>query len=440
MVEEDIEFITFDGDSITKSDYRDEIINKYISANLDGMTKITDFTIGSEAYHLADVMASFILEHREMIDTNYRMSMIHTAEGEFLDNFGDMAGVHRIASSGSVGTVTFTRLGTDTSQSILIADGTQVSTEDAISFIVDNDGEDLILESGMTTITANVICEQEGAYTNVLENTIVLVMGDIGSLVSVTNTSAMTGGTDIEEDDDYRARILLSPYEVPAGSLKWYENTSLTASHYDEEESKDVFSVHDVLVEKGETLLDADITITFHPIDWTDTTVREDINNYNQSNDYEDPNTYTMLQARADLVDLFQMKEYDIVGITMGFNLAEPRLVLEGDANVDYYFAVLLETNYTLDMVTDNIIDKINKFNDDSLIGIEFNPNSIASIIENEVTGVNSCRIVKKENDSYTEVVETEAMQTPQLYRIDTTDIENRIKLLHFNLDIELEE
>lgn len=440
MVEEDIEFITFDGDSITKSDYRDEIINKYISANLDGMTKITDFSIGSEAYHLADVMASFILEHREMIDTNYRMSMIHTAEGEFLDNFGDMAGVHRIASSGSVGTVTFTRLGTDTSQSILIADGTQVSTEDAISFIVDNEGEDLVLESGMTTITANVICEQEGAYTNVLANTIVLVMGDLSSIVSVTNTSAMTGGTDIEEDDDYRARILLSPYEVPAGSLKWYENTSLTASHYDEEEEKEVFSVHDVLVEKGETALDSDIIITFHPIDWEDTVIREDINQYNQSNDYEDPLTYTMLQARADLVDLFQMKEYDIVGITREYNLAEPTLVLQGDSNVDYYFAVLLENNYTLDMVIDNIIEKINKFNDDSLIGIEFNPNSIASIIENEVIGVSSCRIVKKENDSYTEVVETTSMQTHQLYRIDLTNIEDRIKLLHFNLDIELEE
>ena len=218
MVEEDIEFLTFDGDSITKSDYRDEIINMYISANLDGMTKITDFTIGSEAYHLADVMASFLLEHREMVDTNYRMSMIHTAEGEFLDNFGDMAGVHRYGSSPSTGTVTFTRLSTDTSSAIVIADGTQVSTDDAISFIVDNDGEDLILASGNTTITANVICEQEGAYTNVVPNTIVLVMGDLGSLVSVANESAMAGGTDIEEDDDYRARILLSPYEVPAGT------------------------------------------------------------------------------------------------------------------------------------------------------------------------------------------------------------------------------
>ena len=148
MVEEDIEFVTFDGVAITKSDIRDEIINMYIEAGLDGMTKITDFTVGSEAYHLADVMASFILEHREMIDTNYRMSMIHTAEGEFLDNFGDMVGVHRIASSPSEGMVTFTRLGTDTSRQIVIPDGSQVATEDAISFLVDNEGEDLVLESG----------------------------------------------------------------------------------------------------------------------------------------------------------------------------------------------------------------------------------------------------------------------------------------------------
>ena len=162
MVEEDTEFITFDGDTITKSDYRDEIINKYIQANIDGLTKITDFTIGSEAYHISDVMASLMLEHRELVDLNYRMSMIHTAEGEFLDNFGDPRGVHRIGSSPSTGSVTFTRLSEDTSDPILIADGTQVATNDAISFIFDANGEDLIMESGATTVTCDVICELEG--------------------------------------------------------------------------------------------------------------------------------------------------------------------------------------------------------------------------------------------------------------------------------------
>ena len=277
MAEEDIEFITFDGDSITKSDYRDEIINKYIQANLDGLTKITDFTIGSEAYHLADVMASLMLEHRELIDTNYRMSMVHTAEGEFLDNFGDMVGVHRIGSSGSVGEVTFTRLGTDTTNPIVIADGSQVATDDAISFIVDN-GEDLTIPNGSTSITAPVICELDGAYTNVLPNTITLVLGDLGNLVSCTNENSMTGGADIESDDDYRSRILLNPYEVPTGTLAWYENVSLTCD-----------SVHDVYTYKGETVGDADINIVFNPNDWTDTVVREDINQYNEDNSIESP-------------------------------------------------------------------------------------------------------------------------------------------------------
>lgn len=429
MVEEDTSFETFDGDTITKSDFRDEIINMYIQANLDGMTKITDFSIGSEAYHLADVMASFILEHRELVDLNYRMSMIHTAEGEFLDNFGDMGGVHRYGSSPSTGEVTFTRLGTDTSQAIIIADGTQVSTDDAISFLVDNDGEDLVLERGVTTISANVICEQEGAYTNVEPNTIVLVMGDLGSLVSVNNAEKFTEGQDIEDDDEYRARILLSPYEYPTGSLKWYENIALT-----------VDTVHDVLVEKGETVLDADVNIIFNPTDWTATVVREDINQYNEDNDYESTSTSTMTTARADLVDLFQMKEYDVVGIQMAYYLAEKVSMLVSDSTDTYLFAVLLDTNYTITMVKQDIIDKITAFNGDCMIGNEFNPSTLASIIENEVTGVINCRIVKETGGSYTEIVEPISVDAHELAQVDLTDIESRVVKMSFNIDIEVDE
>lgn len=403
MAEEDIEFITFDGDSIRKSDYRDDIINRYISANMDGLTKITDFTIGSEAYHLADTMAQFLLEHREMIDTNYRMSMIHTAEGEFLDNFGDMAGVHRYGSSPSTGNVLFTRLGTDTTDSIIIPDGTQVSTDDAISFLVDNDGEDLILESGATSISTTVVCEQDGAYTNVLENTITLVMGDLGRLVSVTNESPMTEGADIEEDDDYRARILLSPYEVPAGTLAWYEKVALTLD-----------SIHDVRVEKGITQSFADIIITYNPVDWTDTSI-----------------------AQSDLEGLFDMKEYDVAGVTTDFVLCSRKGVLIPTESVNYLFAVLLDGDYTLDMVKDNVIAKIVQFNKDVMIGVEFSPSALSSIIENEVTGVKSCRIVKAEGGSYTEVVEPVSLTAEEICQVDTTNIENRIAVMQFNIDIE---
>lgn len=38
MVEQDAEFVTFDGDTITKSDYRNQIIDQYIKANYEGLT------------------------------------------------------------------------------------------------------------------------------------------------------------------------------------------------------------------------------------------------------------------------------------------------------------------------------------------------------------------------------------------------------------------
>lgn len=410
MVEEDVSFVTFDGDTVTKSEFREQIIQKYIDASLDGMTKINDFTIGSEAYHLADVMASFIIEHRELVDLNYRMSMIHTAEGEFLDNFGDMAGVHRYPSSPSVGDVKFTRLNNNNSEPIVIADGSQVATEDAISFIVDNDGADLVMTGD--ELIVSVICEQEGAYTNVEPNSIILVMGDLGSLVSVTNEAAFTKGSDIEEDDDYRNRILMSPYQVPTGTLAWYNNV---ANNIIDADGNKV--IHDVQVEKGQTQLDADVIIIYNPTDWTDTSIAEN-----------------------DLSNTFTMKEYDVAGVTIDYVLCEKVNMLAPTSNVNYLFAVLLETDYSLDMVKADVVSKINDFNSDALISVEFSPSSLAAIIENEVAGVQSCRIVKYEDGAYTEIVETTSVDDKELPQVDTTDISDRIVKMTFNIDIELEE
>ena len=419
-MEEDIEYITFDGDVITKSDIRDEIINKYISANLDGLTKITDFSIGSEAYHLADVIASYVLEQRELIDLNYRMSMVHYAEGEFLDNFGDMVGVHRNGASPSVGEVTFTRLSAAANNNIIIADGTQISTDDAISFIVDNDGEDLVLEAGVNNISCNVICEQEGSYTNVLPNSIVLVMGDLGSFLSVTNNETFTGGTDIEEDEDYRARILLSPYGVPTGSLQWYEDLS-----------NELVTVHDTLVMKGTTSLDADVIINFNPADRNEVVTRIDLNNYNEDNSIESTATGVMTKARQDLIELFSMKEYDIVGVTKQFHLANEKIILRNTLSIEYIFGVVLEPNYTLDMIKENVISKITDFNKNASIGIYFNPNVLAAIIENEIEGINLCKIISFDGSSYSELVEPIPVDETEIFSIDLTDISDKIKLIN---------
>ena len=57
MVQETEFLETFDGDLIEKQDYIDMLISLYQNAAYNGMTKITDFNVGSEAYHLIDVMA-----------------------------------------------------------------------------------------------------------------------------------------------------------------------------------------------------------------------------------------------------------------------------------------------------------------------------------------------------------------------------------------------
>ena len=256
MVEQDVEFITFDGDTITKSDYRNSIIDQYIQSNYDGLTKITDFTVGSEARHLADIMASLMLEHREDIDNNYRMSMIHYAEGEFLDNFGDMAGVHREQSSPSTGEVTF-RLDYPKNDIVTIPADTVVATDDAISFILT---DDVNIYPGDTVGTGEVLCEQDGEYTNVLPGTVNIIISDLDiNGLSVSNEDYFSDGADIEEDDDYRARILASPGNVPCGSLTWFGNVAMN-------DTRVASSVHDVLVRKNVAGYDEDIIMYYRAL------------------------------------------------------------------------------------------------------------------------------------------------------------------------------
>lgn len=406
MAEEDIEFVTFDGETITKSDYRTEIIEEYIAANYDGLSKVSDFTVGSEAYHLADVIAGFLLEQRELIDSNYRMSMIHTAEGEFLDNFGDMVGVHRKASSPSVGEVTLTRLSSDTTEPLSIPDGLQVSTDDAISFIVDLDGDDTItIPSGESSVTVSVICEQEGAYTNVDPHTIKLVMGDMGNLVSVDNAMSMSDGEDIEDDDEYRNRILLNPYEAPTGSLAWYNNVALTLTDL----------IHSVKVEKSDISTGYDVDICYKPVDWSKST-----------------------EAGEGLEELFNLTDFCIPGIDINYILASQIEVLESDADNTYQFAILTKSGYELNDLKEEIKKVINQFNNDADIAVEFIPTTLAGLIE-EITGIAVCKIVDVTSDGTFEVLEQTSMENNQVYKVVVPDNAN-IVALDFNIGLNTDE
>lgn len=424
MVEEDIEITTFDGETITKSEYRDNIINMYVQAAYEGLTKITDFTVGSEAYHLADIIASLMLEHRENIDNNYRMSMIHYAAGEFLDNFGDIAGVHRIPAAPSTGEVVFTLKDTRRQDTVIPA-GTIVSTEDAVSFLLD---DDVTIMAGDTEGSGEVLCEQDGEYTNVLPNTVTIIVTDLGITgLSVTNPEIMAGGEDVEDDDVFRNRILNAPYNVPCGTLRWYENVILSDDACN-------MTVHDVRVMK-DIVAEADVTIYFKPIEEDDYVERSDI---------KPDGDHMVPHAEADLYDLFKQQSYDLVGITVGLEEAEKVTVLpnetteEGDT-IEYLYAIVYESSEerTFDDIKDDIEAVVTDFNVDSEISVEFTPDLLASAIE-EVEDVLRCRIIRhnKTTGDYGEFTEQITMNDNEYYAVDVEDISNRIREVDFTIDI----
>lgn len=409
MAEEDIEFTTLDGDDITKSDIRDEIQEMYLDANTEGHTKITDFSIGSEAYHLIDTMANLMLEHIEMSDDNAKQLLISTAEGEFLDSWGDRVGVHRGTASASEGVVTFSLpTGYASENTITIPVGTVVSTGDAIGFTTETE---VILNSTNLTGTAEVVSEEDGEYNNVLAGTIVHILSDsVPNIVTVSNESAMTGATDIEEDDPYRQRLILAPFNFPVNSRRWF----MTAPLDDESVAEAVSDLYSVKSDLSTT----DMLLYFKP-----TTLGSELTDCNCQADlreYENDDVVMMTKAECRLKQFFNLEENDIVGLNLSILPASSKtfLVDEEIDGVEYSYAIAVMwdsedyPNATLSSVSDSVRSVIAQFNDDGLIGNSFVATNLAVLIEEQVEEVTVCRIVQTDGENYREV--TDEMQVNQ--------------------------
>ncbi len=143
------------------------------------------------------VELSLIWESVEDADSN---AFIDTAVGIAIDRLAKLLNVRRKDSTYATGTVTFTGVaGTD------IPLGFQVASGD---LIFETTGSFDIEEGGTVDIT--VQCTTKGIIGNVEAGTITTIVESLSGLSSVTNASAMTGGTEIESDVVFRRRVLNS--------------------------------------------------------------------------------------------------------------------------------------------------------------------------------------------------------------------------------------
>jgi len=147
-----------------------------------------------------------------------RLAFPQTSYGQYLDFLGEMKGVFRHPATPATGTVVFTgQPGT------VIPAGFVVLTEavgpsPAIEFQTKERVQ--ISEDG--TVTAAVECLESGTIGNVAANTITLLSEPINGIASVTNPEPFTGGTEMEDDDSFRERILAAYDEPLSGAKKDY--------------------------------------------------------------------------------------------------------------------------------------------------------------------------------------------------------------------------
>ena len=242
MALNEISFYNTNGDEISLSNIVNQMINYYNMKHEVGETVITDFNEGSEIRNLLEAFAIGIYALLEEQHEATKIAFISTSEGVFLDRLGELPFIDlpRITGSVAGGSVTFT-LAEAQSDDVVIPAETFIRNEDEISFYTLSD---CVISSGDLTGSVLVEAISPGVDGNAPAGTVTIFEDeDIDtSLVSVTNAEAFRGGSDWEDDDEYRQRLLDNVQADGFGTVGWYRSLC-----------EDVDGVHDVKFVSDET-------------------------------------------------------------------------------------------------------------------------------------------------------------------------------------------
>lgn len=217
---DEIETIT--GQVITKDDIRDTKINFYKDQFEEGKSPITDFEEGRIARLIVDSDLDDSFELRYLIDEMGRTHFPQDAVGEFLDNCGEYFKCSRKPSTNSNGELLFYLDDGETKNyDIVIPIASIVSTDDEEGFEVETNME-VTLPAGQNSIPIPAQSIEDGEEYNISAGKLTVLNDEIDELL-VINPKDFTGGTDAEDDDSYRERILNSGEGLLNGSEPWYK-------------------------------------------------------------------------------------------------------------------------------------------------------------------------------------------------------------------------
>ncbi|ODU84371.1 MAG: hypothetical protein ABT10_03030 [Novosphingobium sp. SCN 63-17] len=200
----------------TLSTLRDQVQSD-IDADLPGLDTLLRYAnlraLGAAAAGLADGLYGYL-------DYAARQTVPFTARDEFLAGWGALKGAYiKPATKSGGGQTAFSVNGPAT-----IPAGTQLTRGDGTSFVTTADAA-----SVGPTIMVNTQAVVAGAAGNTeLGAAMFLASGITNVNLEGTVTTALTGGADIENEDEFLARVLSAYQATPAGgSPSDYENWAL---------------------------------------------------------------------------------------------------------------------------------------------------------------------------------------------------------------------
>ena len=212
----DVNFADYDPDTIES-----EIISLYESISGRTLSRSDPVKLFLNCIILA------LIQQRNLIDKSAKNNLLAYAAGDYLDHIGAMLGVSRLEASHAMTTAQFT-LSQPQNFTVIIPAGTRITPDSKIYFSVMENCE---IASGNHSVTCECICTQSGEIGNGF------IPGQINKLVdvfpyemSVVNITESSGGTDTENDENFRERIQIAPESfTTAGSVNAYKYFARTA-------------------------------------------------------------------------------------------------------------------------------------------------------------------------------------------------------------------
>ena len=214
------------------------MVNYYGLKLENGETRLTDFNEGSEIRNILEAFAIGIYALLEEQHEATRIAFISSSYGIWLDRIGELPFIDlpRVTGDYAHGAVTFTLAVAQEADFVVPMDTIVASSELGIDFATT---ADCTISAGETSESVPVTCLVMGEDGNVPSGSIDSIIGGAfdSEILSVTNASAMEEGTDEENDEDYRERLLDNVQADGFGTQGWYVNLC-----------KSVDGVHDVLL------------------------------------------------------------------------------------------------------------------------------------------------------------------------------------------------